>query len=233
MCGFILSREMAVRIAFDMGKREIHVLWNQREEISSGERRSAEMKKGVSLILAAALMLSLAACGGGGGATSDGENGTSSATIITNEGDTVTMTAQDLIDAYDSNEASFNKLYQYAEIQFTGTISNIKVDTSVIVEPGSVMAGQQKIVFEEGWCLVLSEDNTTYDLADFNAGDVVEVTTSIVGAPFDTEFLQTVSDGNRVVWLVGDDIQLKEFVRNDVVLHNCGIETVIEPVEES
>ena len=60
------------------------------------------------------------------------------------------MTAQDLIDAYDSNEASFNKLYQYAEIQFTGTISNIKVDTSVIVEPGSVMAGQQKIVFEEG-----------------------------------------------------------------------------------
>ncbi len=222
-----------MRIAFDMGKREIPVLWNQREEISSGERRSAEMKKGVSLILAAALMLSLAACGGGGGATSDGENGTSSATIITNEGDTVTMTAQDLIDAYDSNEASFNKLYQYAEIQFTGTISNIKVDTSVIVEPGSVMAGQQKIGFEEGWCLVLSEDNTTYDLADFNAGDVVEVTTSIVGAPFDTEFLQTVSDGNRVVWLVGDDIQLKEFVRNDVVLHNCGIETVIEPVEES
>ena len=66
----------------------------------------------------------------------------------------------------------------------------------------------------------------------FNVGDVVNVTSSIVGAPFDTEFLQTVSDGNRVVWLVGDDVQLKEFVRNDVVLYNCGIETVIEPVEE-
>ena len=138
------------------------------------------MKKIVSLLLAGALTLSLAACGGENNTTnaeSDTPNtDTSAATIITNEGDTVTMTAQDLIDAYDSNEASFNKLYQYAEIQFTGTISNIKVDTSVIVEPGSVKAGQQKIVFEEGWCLVLSEDNSTYDLADFNAGDVVNVT---------------------------------------------------------
>ena len=193
------------------------------------------MKKTLALFLAVALMPSLAACGGENNTTnaeSDTPNiDTSAATIIRNEGGTVTMTAQDLIDAYDSNEASFNKLYQYAEIQFTGTISNIKVDTSVIVEPGSVMAGQQKIIFEEGWCLVLSEDNTTYDLADFNAGDTVKVTSSIVGAPFDTDFLQTVSDGNRVVWLVGDDVQLKEFVRNDVVLYNCGIETVIEPVD--
>ena len=111
------------------------------------------MKKTLALFLAVALMLSLAACGGENNTTntkSDTPNiDTSAATIITNEGDTVTMTAQDLIDAYDSNEASFNKLYQYAEIQFTGTISNIKVDTSVIVEPGSVMAGQQKIIFEE------------------------------------------------------------------------------------
>ena len=185
------------------------------------------MKKLLAFVLSAALMLPLAACGGG-----SNHSDTSAATIKTNEGDTVTMTAEELIDAYDSNEASFNKLYQYAEIQFTGTISNIKVDTSVIVEPGSVLWSQQKIVFEEGWCLVLSEDNSTYDLADFNVGDVVNVTSSIVGAPFDTEFLQTVSDGNRVVWLVGDDVQLKEFVRNDVVLYNCGIETVIEPVEE-
>lgn len=185
------------------------------------------MKKLLAFVLSAALMLPLAACGGG-----SNHSDTSAATIKTNEGNTVTMTAEELIDAYDSNEASFNKLYQYAEIQFTGTISNIKVDTSVIVEPGSVLSSQQKIVFEEGWCLVLSKDNSTYDLADFNVGDVVNVTSSIVGAPFDTEFLQTVSDGNRVVWLVGDDVPLKEFVRNDVVLYNCGIETVIEPVEE-
>lgn len=193
------------------------------------------MKKLPSFLILAIFMISLVACGnenktvGAGNDTSNTD--TSVATIITNEGETVTMTAQDLIEAYDSNEVSFNKMYQYAAIQFTGTISNIKVDTSVVVEPGSVRAGQQKIVFEEGWCLALSENNSTYDLADFNAGDVVKVTSSIFGAPFDSEFLQNVSDGNRVVWLVGDDIQLKEFVRNNVVLYSCGIKTVIEPAD--
>ena len=193
------------------------------------------MKKLSLFLICITFMIFLVACGNESNTVDTGNDtpntDTSVATIITNEGDTVTMAAQDLIDAYDSNEASFNKLYQYAEIQFTGTISNIKVNTSVIVEPGSVMAGQQKIVFEEGWCLVLSKNNSTYDLADFNAGDVVKVTSSIVGAPFDTDFLQTVSDGNRVVWLVGDDVQLKEIILNNVVLHNCGIKTVIESVD--
>lgn len=195
------------------------------------------MKKVLSLITLVALLLSLAACSGGedaGPSKKDdkAEEKASAATITTNESKTVTMTAEELIDAYDSNEASFNKLYQYAEIQFTGTISNIKVDTSVLVESGKIRSGQQKIVFEEGWCLALSEDNTTYDLAEFNAGDVVKVTSSIFGAPFDTEPLQKASDEKRVLWLVGDDIQLREVVRNDMVLYNSGVKTVIEPVEK-
>ncbi len=193
------------------------------------------MKKVLSLIGLVALLLSLAACGGDAGKSKKddkAEEKASAATITTNEGKTVTMTAEELIDAYDSNEASFNKLYQYAEIQFTGTISNIKVDTSVLVESGKIRSGQQKIVFEEGWCLALSEDNTTYDLAEFNAGDVVKVTSSIFGAPFDTEPLQKASDEKRVLWLVGDDIQLHEIVRNDMVLYNSGVKTVIEPVEK-
>lgn len=127
------------------------------------------------------------------------------AAIITNEGETVSMTAEELIADYDSNEARFNKQYQYAKIEFTGTIDYIKVDTDVIVESGKVSSGQQKIVFKEGWCLVIGESNTKYDLADFDTGDVIRVTTSIVGAPFDTEFLQTVSDNKRVIWLVGND----------------------------
>lgn len=179
------------------------------------------MKKILFLVLTATLMLSLVACSGDTGTINSGnetasqeaahtenntkDNDAPGATIITNEGETVTMTAEELIDAYDSNEVSFNKLYQYAEIQFTGTISNIKVDTSVIVDGSGVKGGQQKIVFEEGWCLVLGKDNQNYDLADFNSGDLVTVTSSIVGAPFDTDFLKTVSDGNRVAWLVGDD----------------------------
>ena len=169
------------------------------------------MRKIPVLLLTAILALSLTACGNGKNADAGNnaaKNSASTATIITNEGNTVSMTAEELIDAYDSNEASFNKLYQYAQIQFTGTISNIKVDTSVIVDGSGVKGGQQKIVFEEGWCLVLGKDNENYDLADFNSGDVVTVTSSIVGAPFDTDFLQTVSDGSRVLWLVGDDTVL-------------------------
>lgn len=162
------------------------------------------MKKIISCLLAAALLFALSACSGDNAAESQGGD-TAGATVTTTEGNTVTMTAEDLIAAYDANEASFNKLYLYAPIQFTGTIRNIKVDTSVIVESGKVDAGQQKIVFEEGWCLVLGENNTNYDLAQFNAGDVVTVTSSIVGAPYDTDFLKTVSDNTRVLWLVGDD----------------------------
>lgn len=187
------------------------------------------MKKLLAAVLAMMLMLSLAACASDSDTakaeqetteTETSEASTmekdtmgddtaqeeaSAATIITNEGDTVTMTASELMEAYDSNEASFEKLYKYAEIQFTGTIKQIKVDTSVIVESGRVKSGQQKIVFEEGWCLALSDNNPKYDLADLNAGDVVHVTSSIVGAPFDTDFLKEVCDGNRVVWLAGND----------------------------
>lgn len=180
------------------------------------------MKRLLALMFAAVMALSLMACGSGSGAGSNNDTNTPStrddnatitptedktlkATITTNEGETVEMTAEELIAAYDSNEAKFNKLYQYAKIEFTGTIDYIKVDTSVIVESGSVSTSQQKIVFKEGWCLVLGKDNTKYDLADFDTGDMVKVTTSIVGAPFDTDFLQKVSDNNRVIWLVGND----------------------------
>ena len=192
------------------------------------------MKKLLATVVVMILMLSLAACASdsdtakaekenmgtdtseastveedatGDDTTGEGtpEDDSSAATIVTNEGETVTMTASDLIEAYDSNEASFEKLYKYAEIQFTGTIKQIKVDTKVIVESGKVRTGQQKIVFEEGWCLALSDNNSKYDLADFNAGDVVNVTSSIVGAPFDTDYLKEVCDGNRVVWLAGND----------------------------
>lgn len=79
-----------MRIAFDMGKREIPVLWNQREEISSGERRSAEMRKRVSLILAAALMLSLAACGGGNSDSNSPVNDNNEESSVLEMNDTAT-----------------------------------------------------------------------------------------------------------------------------------------------
>lgn len=182
------------------------------------------MKRIVLPLFVLCMIFSLSACGSGNASenansgegtttatndeeTIDGENADSDkkATIKTNDGETVEMTADELIDAYDSNEARFKKLYEYAEIKFTGTISRIDVNDEVIVKPNSVLANQSKIVFDEGWCLVLSTENSRYDLADFMPGDVLTVTTSIFGSPYDTEFLREVSDYQRVVWLVGND----------------------------
>lgn len=164
------------------------------------------MKRLFTLVLSAALTLSLTACGGTSGGDGGSKEDLSKATITTNEGDTVTMTAEELIEAYDSNEARFNKLYQHAKIEFTGTVDYIKVDTSVLIDGNKVTSGQQKIVFQEGWCLVLGEYNEEYDLADYSSGDKLKVTTGIFGSPYDTEFLQEVHGDNRVVWLLGDDV---------------------------
>lgn len=177
------------------------------------------MKKGFCFILALVMCLSLCACGGGDSTsdtvetnkaeviTNEGDTvETNKATVITNEGDTVEMSAEELIAVYDSNEAKFDKLYSRAQITFTGTVSNIKINTMTITQEGLVGSGWNKVVFEEGWCLVIGEDNTMIDLADLDVGAVYEVTTCITGAPFDTDFLKTVSDNNRVLWLAGSDL---------------------------
>ena len=161
------------------------------------------MKKAVTLILALMLLLSLCACGGNsenGAGTED----TSKATIVTNEGETVELSAQDLFDEYDANEARFAKVYQGASIEFVGTVDYIKVKTYVCDGDGAT-TDQNKIVFKEGWCLVLGCENTTYDLADYYPGQKLKISTGILSAAFDTEFLQSVADNNRVVWLIGND----------------------------
>lgn len=162
------------------------------------------MKKAVTLILALMLLLSLCACGGNsenGAGTED----TSKATIVTNEGETVELSAQDLFDEYDANEARFAKVYRGATIEFVGTVDYIKFETAVPSDANRVTSNQNKIVFEEGWCLILGDENTTYDLADYDPGQKLKISTGILGAAFDTEFLQNVADNNRVVWLIGND----------------------------
>ena len=166
------------------------------------------MKKAVTLILALMLLLSLCACGGNsenGAGTED----SSKATIVTNEGETVELSAQDLFDEFDANEARFAKVYQGAAIEFVGTVDYIKLETNVFTGEytgGGVASKQNKIVFEEGWCLILFAGNTTYDLADYYPGQKLKVSTGILSPVFDTEFLQEVADNNRVVWLVGNDL---------------------------
>lgn len=170
------------------------------------------MKKTLISILALVLLLSMFACGKTAptedteniDAPADSESTENKATVTTNEGDTVEVSAQDLFNEFDGNEARFLKLYGGATIDFTGTVAYIKVETDVY-NGDSVTTNQSKIVFEEGWSLIIGSENTTYDLADFYPGQKLTVTTGIASPAFDTEFLQTVADNNRVVWLVGND----------------------------
>ena len=172
------------------------------------------MKKLIALLLAGVLCFALCACGGDSSesnATSESQPTTIAnetvikATIITNEGTTVEKTAEELFAEYDGNEARFNKLFGGAKIEFVGTVKNIKVDTNVYAGSNSIQSGQNKIVFEEDFTLIIGEENADFDLADYYIGQKLKVVSCIVGAPFDTEFLKTICDNSRTVWLVGND----------------------------
>ena len=159
------------------------------------------MKKFIATSLILAICLLLCSCGGNNAKT---KNNSATITIKNNDSyETVEMTAEDLFNEFDSNEARFNKLYKGATIEFTGIVKNIKVGTSVNTGDG-VTNNQNKIVFEEGWCLILGAD-TPFDLANYTPGMKLTVRTGIVTASYDTEFLQNVADNNRVVWLIGND----------------------------
>ena len=167
------------------------------------------MKKALSLILALVMCLSLCACGGGDPSIPTNNE----ATVITNEGETVEVSAQDLFDEYDANEARFIKIYHGSTIEFTGTVKQVEVNATVVSNLNSVGPGPSKIVFEEGWCLVLGKDNTKFDLADYYPGQKLEVSTGIISPAYDTEFLKKVANYNRVVWLAGNDLSNKQNTR--------------------
>lgn len=168
------------------------------------------MKKWFAFLLALIMCQSLCACGGNDTSkTTDAPTETTTptinkATVITNEGETVEVSAQDLFNEYDANEARFLKLYGGASIEFVGTVKNIKVETDVYTGE-SITTKQSKIVFEEGWSLIIGSENTTYDLANYYPGQKLKVSTGIISAAFDSEPLQEITDNNRVVWLVGND----------------------------
>lgn len=176
------------------------------------------MKKKIVLILTTLMCICLCACGNGSSEQEEKvEQDVAKAVITTNEGETVELSCEELMEVYDANEAKFDKLYQYAKIEFTGTIKSIKTETSVIVEKGQITARQHKVIFEEGWCLVVGTNNTKIDLADLDPGMKVEVVSSIVGAPFDTDFIKEVCENERVVWLVGnDEMHYGETTESDV-----------------
>lgn len=170
------------------------------------------MKKLISLLLVLAMVFCLSACekpieqSDGNASGSKKKEINPVATIITNDGQTVYMTAQELMDAYDKDLDEFNRRYDGAKITFEGSIKYVDDHVSAVVtsEP-RVAPNQVRIVFNEGWCLTAALDSQTVNWKELRSGYKRKVTTSIIGAPFDSDLVTTLTHNNRVVWLIGDD----------------------------
>ena len=132
------------------------------------------MKKVFCFVLSLLMIVCMCACNN----TNTNGKGTTPATIVTNNGETVMMTAEELIGAA-QNQAKFDQLYRGASIKFTGKVE--KVATSMAYNGGSFY---DIIFFEEGWIVKLPED--VYDngpyaniLASIDVGDCVTVESDI------------------------------------------------------
>ena len=191
------------------------------------------MKRVKILLMVALMALTLMACGNDNASTEDSTSNLA-ATIVTNEGETVEMTAQELMDVYDGNEAAFEKKYNGAKITFTGTVKKIETNTSYSTSESAVHAnsGGDTIAFEEGWTLIISERSTyPIELADLNVGDKLVITTGIETARSYTDFMKQALGEDRAVWCVGNDKFGSEGTYEQYLDQYNDITTIIERAE--
>lgn len=163
------------------------------------------MKKITSVILMILFCLSFCSCADNSNTKKSTSQNKYLASVRTNEGEIVSVSAQDLIDEYKANEARFKKIYGGADISFTGTVKSVKIETDVYGGVDRWITKQNVIIFEEGWKLIIGQNNTTYDLAEFYPGQKLNVSTGIF-APY----------GKNTVWLVGND-QLHGHIFNNQI----------------
>lgn len=180
------------------------------------------MKKTVTFIMSLILCLSLISCndketnktpdnnGGDNGSIVYPEDGYNAeddspvalitASIVKNDGDNTTATAEELIETFNNNQEHFNKYYTNANITFNGTIKSILKNQMTMISDNVWEYRDVVVVFEEGFCLV----NPPQDLAEFSAGDVVEVSGNIITAT--THMMLTVhgpTGSDPTVWVDG------------------------------
>lgn len=135
------------------------------------------------------------------------KSSSSKAVVTFYNGETVEMSAQDIINIYNENQAIFEKKYLYAKIQFEGTVEQIKTKTDAMTydherwlhgEPQVYKSNTSYMTFKEGWALSFDYPQVEFDLTNFKKGDKVKVTTHIIGVG-----KKNILKGNVVVWSVG------------------------------
>ena len=97
------------------------------------------------------------------------------ATIVDNQGEKIELSAKELKEVYETNEAKFERVYKGANISFEGTVKSVEADCT---EYGSGIA-LDRIVFEEGWKVSLAHGTNTEFLEDLEKGTKVRVKSNI------------------------------------------------------
>ena len=123
------------------------------------------MKKVLALVTVMVMVFTLCACGGSG----------SPATIVDNDGNTVQMTAEDLVSIYEENEANYTKNYQGAEATVQGTVE--KVDATMVTF-GTYNKQVYEVYLQEGWEITVLQEFHD-EVADLSKGDKVKITSTL------------------------------------------------------
>lgn len=154
-------------------------------------------KKILVIFMVLALCLSLCACGG---------SGVTEATIIDNEGNTVQMTARELIALANENEVKFDKLYNRAEINLVGIVESI--DTNTRFNGSTILMDIIKL--KDGWEICMYSNSHDDVLQELSAGDTVEITSEIYFTFGSVVTLENiVGSGSPIKWRDESTITLK------------------------
>lgn len=126
------------------------------------------MKKRIlAIIMIMAMCLALCACGGG--------NSSAKASIVDNDGNSVSLSAVELSKLYDENSASYKDKYQGAEATISGTVDNVSTNFEKF---GTTSKSVYVIKLKEGWKITLLEEFHD-EVLDLSSGSKVTVTSHL------------------------------------------------------
>ena len=134
--------------------------------------------------------------------------GDAKATIIDNQGNTVELTAKELMDIHNENEATFDTLYSNAEISLVGTVEKIEYNISTSGGSG-LFIKRDYITLKEGWELAVIHGSHDDVLLNLKNGDKLEIQTEISDVWIEVE-LGDYSSHDARNWEDHSSIKLQE-----------------------
>ena len=125
-------------------------------------------KKTIVILLLIAVALGVTGCGAN---KNEKTNSIIKAKVTDNTGNKLEITADELLDVYNENNAKFEKIYKDAEIELEGKVEKVS----------SNMGGwiYDIVYLENNWEILFSKDY--YDLSNLEKGTKVRVKSKIAG----------------------------------------------------